>query len=802
MLLSILAVSCSSISVYEKLYGPSSPKERVLTLEKIQQEAYISFSEEVQPILDKRCVVCHSCNDAPCQLNLASFEGLERGSTTTPVYNGVRYFKQDPTRLGIDAHTTKEWRKKGFTPVLNERRQDEQTNLDNSLLYQMLVMKKHDSFPKEGRLPETYNVGTDLSLEETFIHKQTCPTMETMIEFEINHPQWGMPFALPGLNHKEFQIIETWIKQGSYIAPAKQLPPAITSEISKWESFLNKPSNKEKLMSRYLYEHLFIGHLYFDAISKSDFFMLVRSRTPPGEEIDIIASVRPYDNPGVEKFYYRLNYYDRSIVNKTHMPYALNDNRMNRFKSLFLDPDYDVNQLPSYETTIAANPFKTFVAIPAISRYKFMLDETMFFISGFIKGPVCRGSVALSVIDDHFWVLFMDPDKSYVSQDSEFLANVSNELRIPTEKENQATILSVWSTYKDAEKKYFTEKTKYMQEHYPDQDRIVNMEHIWNGNRSNTNAALTIYRHNDSASVLKGFVGEIPKTGWVIDYPIFERIHYLLVAGFNVYGILGHQLSTRLYMDFLRIESETQFLKFFPSGKALNLHQYWYRGQKTVKKFIKFANKIGIELREPKYEYETNEHKVEFFKKVNQHLGDAQYYKDNINLCNAFEIGCKTRNLDKLSSSIQDALRKLSGLKGEITDVFPNVTFLRIKVDGTVENDLVYSIIRNKAYLNIFSLVPDENKHIKSEDTIDIVEGLVGAYPNFFLEVDYLELNNFVTQYSIIDSFEKYESLVRQYGIRRTNPNFWKSADWFYEKNKHENPVHAGLFDLARYKNR
>ena len=39
-----------------------------------------------------------------------------------------------------------------------------------------------------------------------------------------------------------------------------------------------------------------------------------------------------------------------------------------------------------------------------------MLDDAHFFIAGFMKGPVCRGSIALSVIDDHFWVVFSDPD--------------------------------------------------------------------------------------------------------------------------------------------------------------------------------------------------------------------------------------------------------------------------------------------------------------------------------------------------------------------------------------------------------
>ena len=28
----------------------------------------------------------------------------------------------------------------------------------------------------------------------------------------------------------------------------------------------------------------------------------------------------------------------------------------------------------------------------------------------FIRGPVCKGQVALNVIQDHFWALFLDPD--------------------------------------------------------------------------------------------------------------------------------------------------------------------------------------------------------------------------------------------------------------------------------------------------------------------------------------------------------------------------------------------------------
>jgi uncharacterized membrane protein len=32
----------------------------------------ISYNDSVRPILQRRCVVCHGCYDAPCQLKLSS----------------------------------------------------------------------------------------------------------------------------------------------------------------------------------------------------------------------------------------------------------------------------------------------------------------------------------------------------------------------------------------------------------------------------------------------------------------------------------------------------------------------------------------------------------------------------------------------------------------------------------------------------------------------------------------------------------------------------------------------------------
>jgi len=803
VILLLIITSCSTaLKRYEKLYGPSSPKNRILTEQEVAKNTHISFNKEVRPVLVQRCAVCHSCNDAPCQINFSSIEGIDRGASTKPVYNGSRFFAQEPTRLGIDASTTTEWREKKFTPILNERQQNEQTNLENSLLYQVLTTKQAHKFTTKGRLSDEYNIGSKLIEDESFVHDQSCPRTETYDKFAQKNPQWGMPFALPPISDKEFKTIETWLKQGAYSEPEKPLSPKLQNQVDKWEKFLNGTGIKQQLMARYVYEHLFVGHLYFEDVSKKDFFMIVRSKTQPGQPIDIINTIRPYNDPGVDQFYYRIQHYTRTIVDKTHIPYPLSDKRMQRYTELFLTPDYKVTTLPSYETEMAANPFKTYADIPAKNRYKFLLDDAQFFVSGFIKGPVCRGSIALSVIDEHFWVLFMDPDKSYISQDSEFLAKISDKLRLPSELEGSASLLSVWTTYKGVSRGYIIEKINYLNRKMTANEGF-GMDKIWNGDHKNKNAALTVYRHYDSATVLKGFVGEIPKTGWVLDYPLFERIHYLLVAGFNVYGKVGHQLSTRLYMDFLRYEAELDFLAFLPADKRAEIHNFWYRDSKTTEKMTKKIEKLQVKHHDSTIKYDTDDVKTEFFAKLSAHLQNAQAYPyDVINRCKNFPKQCKTSSKNLNANSVEKALQEISDISGLRTSIFPDVTFLRVKVDGSVKKDLVYTIVRNNSYKNVESLTISKDSRIREEDSIDIIKGFVGAYPNFFLQVNIKDFTKFIEQYQKVDSREAYSVLIDNYGVRRSNPSFWKISDWFYKKALHDDPVYAGLFDLNRYKNR
>ena len=93
------------------------------------------------------------------------------------------------------------------------------------------------------------------------------------------------------------------------------------------------------------------------------------------------------------------------------------------------------------------------------------------------------------------------------------------------------------------------------------------LEDIWNGDGRNPNALLTVFRHFDTAVVTQGAAGDLPKTLFVLDYPLFERLVYNLVVNYDVFGNVGHQALTRLYMDMIRMEAEELFLAFLPPSQ-------------------------------------------------------------------------------------------------------------------------------------------------------------------------------------------------------------------------------------------
>ena len=775
-LLLIGLAGCATIAVdaLDKRFGPADPAR--FDSVPVATPGDVSYRRDVRPVLERRCVVCHGCYDAPCQLKLGAWEGVARGGTKAQVYDASRLDEAPPTRLFMDAQLPSQWREKGFHPVLNERTPSPANNLAASVLYRSLALKQAHPLPDEPVLSKAF----DFSLDRT----QSCPNLAEFDAYERDHPLAGMPYGLPGLDAREQGVLTRWLAAGSPDEPAPPLAPAVARQVADWERFLNGSSNKERLMSRYLYEHLFLGHLVFEGDAARQSFRIVRSAAAPGTPGVPLATRRPYDDPGVPRFYYRLEPERETLLAKTHMPYLLSPGRMAKFRGWFIDADFRVDHLPSYAIGQASNPFITFADMPAESRYRFLLDEAEFFIMNFIKGPVCRGQMALDVIEDRFWVYFVDPKSGAAAAGAELIARQAPELRLPAYYGSDAPALRAWRELERSESRIVQAKAELLAQRFGGPQKM-DLSLIWDGDGRNANAALTVFRHFNSASVVKGLVGAPPKTAWVIGYPLFERIFYLLVAGYDPFGNLGHQLTSRLYMDFMRMEGETSFLLLMPQAARAPTRDFWYRGATSeAKNFLegvrgRFDLESGIVFR-------TKDPQAELYAMLGARLAPV--------LGSRFDLSTVP------DRQLREGLQRLAAVKGASLAWVPEAVVLRI--DDAQRPPQYFSLLRNTGHSNVSHLVLESAELTPDENTLTVVPGFIGAYPNAIYRATAAELPALADAIGRLGSEADYRRLADRFVVRRTSAQFWAASDAMNDAYVQWAPLEAGLFDLNRLDNR
>lgn len=762
----LLLSGCATLGVMEwdKRYGKSSPTNREVH-QPLTSEQVKAFIDNVQPIIENRCVVCHGCFDAPCQLKMESPAGIERGATTTQVY-ATRINAIEPSHFVTNHQPVSEWREKGFYPVLNERNQTAEANLDSSVFYKMLNLKRKHPLPKAPLLDDSF----DLNL----MRDQQCPTAESFAQYEKSTPLGGMPYGLPQLEKNEHDTLVNWLQKGALMPKEIILTNNEKDMVNTWETFLNQDSLKAKLSARYIYEHLYLANLHFTE-KQDSYFTIVRSTTAPGEDVDPIVSRRPYDDPGVENVYYRLIKNIDTVVSKRHMPYLFDKKKLARFNDLFLNTEYAVTSLPSYELDLASNPFKTFAQLPAKSRYLFMLEEAQFSIMNFIKGPSCRGQVALGVIEDDFWVFFANPDLIENYSVNDFYVKHSDLLQMPA---STSGILD-WYRYSSRQQEFLEEKMKYRKKIGLRQEDI-DLDLLWTGD-GNKNAVLSVFRHFDSASVIKGAVGKQPKTSWVVSYPILERVHYLLVAGFDIYGGVTGQLKTRLYMDFLRIEGESNFIKLLPREMRESVYKHWYRDTNENIMDYLFSENMEV-LPQTNIEYKTDDQQTELYSIL------LEYTKESLN-----------HDYDLKNDINGYKLKRLSNLSGKNVAILPQLSYVMVNGKDTTN---VYTLINNSGHSNVGHLFSEDDRRLKDEDNLEVVNGMLGSYPNAFFEVKQEELGEFIVGMENIHTNDDYFNFKSKYGVRRTDKNFWQYSDKLHQWYLTHQPEEYGLLDYNRLENR
>ncbi|WEK07960.1 MAG: fatty acid cis/trans isomerase [Candidatus Pseudomonas colombiensis] len=736
----------------------------------------ISYTRDIQPIFTEKCVACHACYDSACQLNLGSAEGAARGASKIPVYDGERSQAQAPTRLFYDAFGKAAWQRKDFYSVLDAQ------GSQAALMARMLELGHKTPLQPNAKLPAEIVLGLS--------RDNVCPLPGEFDAYAGAHPKEGMPLAVTGLTDQQYQTLQRWLASGAPIDPQGLAPSAQEAmQVLQWENLLNAPGARESLVGRWLYEHWFLAHVYFDGGEPGHYFQWVRSRTPSGQPIDLINTRRPNDDPGTQ-VYYRLWPVQGVIVHKTHITYPLSAAKLARVKTLFYSGDWQVTALPGYGPARRANPFETFEAIPAKARYQFMLDNAEYFVRTFIRGPVCRGQIATDVIRDNFWALFQDPSHDLYITDPAYRGQTTPLLAMPGQNDDVGSVLSLWLAYRDKRNEY----EALRRDAYADLP-APSWSTLWAGN---DNALLSIFRHFDSASVTKGLIGEVPQTMWLFDYPLLERTYYQLAVNFDVFGNVSHQAQTRLYFDLIRNGAEQNFLRLMPAGTREDFLDDWYQNSGKLKLWLDYE---AIDDDKPSaLKLSPVDPKRDFAQQLLARYGDLNAKPDPINRCEG--AYCSRPNIDPALQDAEQALSRLTarpaaGLK--VIDQLPEASLLRIETASGKRE--FYSLLRNRAHSNVAFMLGEALRYQPGLDTLTIYPGVLSSYPNFIFNIPAQQVPEFVTQMENAKDAAALEKIVDRWGIRRSHPQFWQ---YFHDQTRYldeTDPREAGVLDMNRYEN-
>ncbi len=323
--------------------------------------------------------------------------------------------------------------------------------------------------------------------------------------------------------------------------------------------------------------------------------------------------------------------------------------------------------------------------------------------------------------------------------------------------------------------------------------------HLWQGEGRIRDALLTVFRHFDSATVALGLVGEVPETVWVMDYPLFERIYYVLVVNFNVFGSSTHQVATRLYFDTLRAEAEANFLRFLPAASRKDLHKAWYRGMgATVKRKIMYP---AVDVKTPSLlDLPESDPKAAFVHRLLARASAIAGPPDHLNRCEAKP--CKERGAPLPRAKVEAELQRLANVVGREAPFLlelPEITFLRVRMEDGA--DEAYTLTRDREHLNVAFMTGEDRRLVPEEDRLTLVRGPLGSYPNFIFVVPPGEITAFVDGLSRVRGPAAFAKVVEAFGIRRTHPRFWDHFHFFTEWMQRHDPHEAGVYDANRYAN-
>ncbi|WP_139840125.1 fatty acid cis/trans isomerase [Pseudoruegeria sp. SK021] len=747
-----------------------------------------TYSTDIQPIFNRRCIACHGCLGSPCNVKLDSFSGVDRGGLAENPY--ASRLSSAP-RTDMDAApNTAAWRARGFYPILSRGAVPED-NLSGSMLYQMVAAGMHHNGPGFSHAAAAQ--------QRTQSYVSQCEATPASLSASLqSNPELGMPFGLPSISDSDFTTLKAWISGGSpgpdaaAVTAAEQ--PANPQAVANWEAFFNADDPRTRLVSRFIFQHVFLAKIVLTD-SPGDQFRLVRSSTPPAQitvqpdgtstvtpsPIGLIATDLPYDDPltyaNVGQFWYRLQKVTQPTVQKAHFLWELAPDDIAHLTTLFainsgtgwdaaaeIDPPYGIE-----------NPFIQFAAIPAESRYRFILENAETLVGGITYGPVCNGQTATYAIKDQFWALFLEPAHD-PSVHEPLLGFDDPEKLMDRSAIGNAAYLAAFAEAKNRLS--------------PDGWAL---DAVWDGDGEDANAWLTILRHETNVSVLKGAQGGMPRTLWLISFAGFERMYYDTVAGFAYWGGDPAKLQTLAFFNLLRQDFEDHFLLLLPTQHRQPIRYDWTQGIGRLDlALIPFIghdqpSRVTVEGTAP-----LDEIVSQLAERAGPHVTGLP---DRLNPSTK-----PTVDLSAPMQGFDDFERAISTMtvldQRPYLGLMPSVTVVRLTHGG---KERVYSLVVNRAYASQYNLLFQDAAATPGRDTLSVYPTLVNGFPNLFVDLDLDSAPGFLSDLAAARNEDDWNRVTADYAVLRNTAQFWPFYDWLNDWNFTTRGDSAGWLDLTYY---
>lgn len=840
------------------------------------------FLNDVQPILTKRCVACHGCYEAPCQLNLQSYEGLRRGFNPEPIYSGKRIEYVHYTPRPGDSLNPEAWRSHGFLPVLDTKQPV------NGLLYQFVKRGTEINNPPFAlapykKLQDAYEndqrqcVATSSQFEEHF--KTSNPHQVISFEdFVSENQKVGMPFGLPALDRKSEQdVLLEWARAGA-VGPSAEAKALLEKSarpdiIASWEGFLNDQSAQGIVTGRYIFEHVFSATIFFEEIP-GEYYDLIRSKSAKGA-IEPVVTDLPYRDPQVKQVFYRFKKATRAITQKTQNIWRLSETKLAHLKKEFHSNNWQKPiYVPDYETV---NVFQNFRSIPAMARARFMQENSRLIVGAMVQGTVCIGVRATYAIADHFWAWFLKPEMDPSVQNpslgidiaklatapaprepwkpktivGEKLLGLIDKLKVGEKAAARFIVSQIRAVHQfvrfhvghdegddlladavlDLKKKglkageivaavahliHSIEANRDYQEAFEKQLRVLlkkksranlTLEDLWTGDGDpvyaqgdNPNAWLNITRHEVSASVQFGPEGGIPQSIWIMSYSNFERLYYNLVASFEVWGSITHKLATWRHMSYVRLEGEDLAISLLPIKQRKAVREWFTHslGGIANEVFFPLQSVASMDLpvrsdanADPSLRGSTPYESVEkYVEKMSAKLSHVAKRGQ----VDAEGISPSQQAFEKSLFALQ---KKTLEEEQPYARALPNITYLRVQGPG--DEVWYYTLHADRGYKGHNLVLLEKESREPKYDGLAVYRGMVGAYPNLFIDVSAKSSDGLV---GAIRSFRQ-EGDVTKLAIARNQPTIWEFFDqlhlWKSQVHPGNDPVEQGVVDMSQY---